>query len=647
MSKADSTPAPAARATATWPGWCLPAGLFAAIVLVYANSLAAPFIFDDVPGIEDNLTIRQLWPPWAALQPPSVGGTGVAGRPIVNLSLAVNYAVSGLAPWSYHAGNVLIHGLAALTLFGLVRRTLQGPVLRERWAPHADSVAFAGALLWALHPLQTESVTCVIQRTESLVGLFYLLTLYAFVRATAAGTSFRRNGWGLLSIVSCALGMATKEVMVTAPVVLLLYDRTFVSGTFRAAWRHRGLHYGFIATWALLFYLLQGNPLRGGTANYEDVSSWQYLLTQCRAIVIYLKLSLWPHPLIMDYGTGFVRTLSEVWLQAVGLVALAVATIWASWRRPVLGFLGAWFFIILSPSSSVVPLVTQTIAEHRMYLPFAAVVLLAAGLLARRAPGAVLPAAVALAVVFGGLTVARNQLYRSPARLWEANLALRPDNARPYAALARFADAAEDFPAAVANYESYLAARPDDVDMRFNYARDLVKVGRRADAVPEFEKILRLRPANIAMRINYATALLALDRMDEAIRQFEIVVQRAPKVSQNHFNLAEALMKAGRLDAAIGSYRQAVALRANPGFFAYRHGDALLKARRLPEAADAYRTAVATQPDLYEAWINLGGVMMLLGHPQEAVSAYDTALRLKPNDPQARQNLNYARSQVR
>jgi tetratricopeptide (TPR) repeat protein len=630
-----------------FPAWFWGAVIAVAVALAYANSLSAPFIFDDVPAIEDNRTIRQLWPPWQALQPSSIGGTGVAGRPVVNLSLAVNYAISGIEPWSYHVGNTLIHGLAALTLFGLVRRTLRGPVLREQWAAQADAVAFASALLWAVHPLQTESVTCVIQRTESLVGLFYLFTLYAVGRATA-DTSRRASAiWGAVTFASCALGMATKEVMVTAPVVLLLYDRTFVSGSFRATLRHRWVHYGCVATWALLFYLLQGNPLRGGTANYDAITPWQYLLTQCQAIVIYLKLTLWPHPLIMDYGTGFARRLTEVLPQAVLLVALAVGTCWAAWRRPVLGFLGAWFFIILSPSSSVVPLVTQTIAEHRMYLPLAALILLGAGLLARRAPAALLPAAVALALVFGLMTVARNQLYRTPAKLWERNLILLPANPRPYAALARFADKDENFPAAVAHYENYLHAKPDDVDMRFNYARDLVKVGRRPESVPEFEKILAIRPADTVVRINYATALLALRRTDEAIRQFEIVARRAPKIGQNHFNLAEALMTGGRLPEALVSYKLATELRSNHGFFFYRYGDALLRARRLTEAADAYRSAVAFQPELHEAWANLGGVMMVLGRPHDAIPAYEAAVRLKPNDPASHQNLNYARSQVR
>ena len=197
-----TTPPSPVAAPANQPGALWVVALLCAVALAYSNTFRAPFIFDDTQAIVDNPSIRRLWPLTTALQPPSDRGTGVAGRPVLNLTLAVNYAVSGVEPWSYHVANTLIHGLAALTLFGLIRRTLAGPVLREQWSAQATPVAFGGALLWALHPLQTESVTCAIQRTESLVGLFYLLTLYSLARAAAATTTPARAGWSLAGITA-------------------------------------------------------------------------------------------------------------------------------------------------------------------------------------------------------------------------------------------------------------------------------------------------------------------------------------------------------------------------------------------------------------------------------------------------------------
>src|SRR4051812_22467160 len=229
--------------------WRAPLAISALTLLAYAGSLRGPFVFDDPSSIVGNPTIRSLWPPWAPLVPPPAAVTA-EGRPILNYSLAVNYALGGTAVLGYHVTNVVIHAVGALALFGLTRRTLRTPKLSPLVRAAADEVALLAALLWALHPLQTEAVTYVIQRAESLMGMFYLLTLYACVRAADAAAPRR---WQTLAIGCCALGMGTKEVMVSAPVMVWLYDRTFLRESFVAAWRwRRGLYLGLFATWLLL-----------------------------------------------------------------------------------------------------------------------------------------------------------------------------------------------------------------------------------------------------------------------------------------------------------------------------------------------------------------------------------------------------------
>ena len=215
------------------------------ILIAYHNSFRGSLIFDDEPAILENPSIQQLWPVWKTLAPPA--DLTVTGRPVANFTLAVNYALSGTNVWSYHALNLLIHLLAGLTLFGVVRRTLLQPALRERFGRDAFPLAVVIALLWSLHPLQTEAVTYVIQRVESLMGLFYLLTFYCFIRSVE---SPRPRLWQGCAVAACLLGAATKEVTATAPLLVLLYDRTFVAGSFREAWRRRGgLHVVLAATW--------------------------------------------------------------------------------------------------------------------------------------------------------------------------------------------------------------------------------------------------------------------------------------------------------------------------------------------------------------------------------------------------------------
>lgn len=213
---------------------------------VYANSLTAPFIFDDIARITGDASIRDLGSLSQVL--------GNTRRPLVKLSLAINHAVGGENVVGYHLVNVSIHILAALALFGVVRRTLLTPRLRKRYERSASWLAFVTSLIWVVHPLTTQAVTYTIQRSESLMGLFYLLTVYAVIRSTQGE---RRCLWLVTAIITCALGMVSKEVMITAPLVVWLYDRTFLAGSWIGPFKERtGLYVGLAATWVLLFIVI-------------------------------------------------------------------------------------------------------------------------------------------------------------------------------------------------------------------------------------------------------------------------------------------------------------------------------------------------------------------------------------------------------
>src|SRR5688572_19659054 len=186
-----------------------------AAAVVYSNSLSAPFIFDDQIAIVDNPAIRSLSDAWS--QPRN---TPLAGRPVAGLTFALNFAANEVDAAAYRATNISIHIACALLLFGLVRRTLTLPRLAPRFGGAAADLALAAALLWVVHPLTTDAVTYITQRTESLMALCYLLTLYSSLRSFSSKRRIMRQ---ILAIVSCALGMGVKESMVTAPVVVVLF----------------------------------------------------------------------------------------------------------------------------------------------------------------------------------------------------------------------------------------------------------------------------------------------------------------------------------------------------------------------------------------------------------------------------------------
>jgi len=603
---------PRSAAAPDWRVRLTGAALAVAVVAAYATSLANGFVFDDAPGIVRNETIRHLTD-WRAVLSPPLKNAGAGGRPLVNLTLALNYALGGLDPRGYHLVNLGIHVLAALVLFGLLRRTLARPAAGPGPAGAALPPAAGATLLWALHPLLTESVAFAIQRNESLMGLFYLLTLYAFARATdAPGPAAARWRWAM--VAACLLGMLTKEVMVTAPVIAWLYDRTFVSGTFREAWRRHGRwHLALAATWLPLVWLVWRGAERGGTVGFGlGVSSWHYLLTQCGAITHYLRLAVWPHPLAADYGDAVVTSLAAVWPQAALLVALAAATVLALGRRPVVGFAGAWFFVILAPSSSVVPLTTQTMAEHRMYLPLVAVV--TAGVLAlhRLAGRWSLPAVLALAVAFGWLTARRNAAYHDEITFWRENLAALPGNFRSHNDLAIALGAAGDYAGAVEQFQRALRIRPDNADAHYNLGTMFANLGRDAEAIREFNETLRLSPASADAEVNLGNVLLRAQRPAEALARFDAALRLRPDLVAAHM---------GR-------------------------GNTCLHLNRLADAMDAYRAALRLDPRHVSAYYNLGNACLHAGRYAEAIASYDEALRLDPQLDVARQNREIARQRA-
>jgi hypothetical protein len=537
-------------------GFWLPLGLGLAGAAAYANSLAVPLLFDDDSSIATNDSLRHLgavfWPP---------GGTTVGGRPFLNLTLALDYAVSGTGVWSYHATNVAIHLLAGLTLYGLVRRTLA-----PRAAGAAAGIAFCAALLWMLHPLQTESVTYVIQRAESLMGLLYLLTLYCFRRgAEARGRAASR--WFALAATACLLGMATKEVMVSAPLVVFLYDRTFLAGTFREAWRRRqSAYWSLAATWLLLAGLVVLNHGRGGTAGFSGrLPVARYALTQFVAIVHYLRLCFWPHPLVFSYGSTLVLAPGRIGLAAAAVAGLLAATGWALVRRPALGFLGFGFFAILAPSSSVVPIATETMAEQRMYLPLAAVAVLVAIGIHRGAGRWALPCCLVLAAALGGATLQRNRDYANPLRLWGETVAECPDN--------------------------FFA--------RYDYGSELAKIpGRSAEAIAQFEAAIRLNP-DLAEAHFYLASLLQQEpgRLPEAAAHYEEVLRLSPDDFKAHTNLGNILVLQGKAPEAIAHYR--AALRLNPNLAEVHFDLALVLLGTpggTPEAIEHLKAGLRLQP---------------------------------------------------
>jgi Flp pilus assembly protein TadD len=586
--------------------------LVAATCLVYANSLAGVFLYDDVNSIIRNPSIRSLWPIWDAAWAPA--NTTTAGRPMLNLSLALNFAVSGLSVWSYHLLNILIHIGSSLCLFGLIRRSLMNGRLAAGWAQRATPLALSATLIWAVHPLHTHAITYIIQRGEALMGLFFLLTLYLAVRARTESSP----RWSMLTVIACGLGMASKEVMISAPLLVLLHDLVFDSAPISVIARKRWRLWASLAgTWLILFGLtLATTRARSVGVGLIGIGPLDYLFTQFEVLVHYLRLTVWPAGLCFDYHWPIVGGLSQVRIEGLSLTLLGLATVYGLVRRSPLGFVGAWFFLILGPTSSLLPIVTEIAAEHRMYLPSVGVLValvLLANLAVRKlgqrlsAPSRMRIQMVGVAVLvmtLGFLTAQTNSLYHSEIGLWRDVIAKGPHNHVAQLSLGHALDRAGQMEEAKRAYRKAIEIKPDYRAAINNLGTVLLTEGDRDGAIALFERAVALRADDAEAQANLGVALSQRGDLDGAVEHFELslasefnfiradvnfnlgltLVQRAgPGDDQRamkafeaslthtltpdpaaHFQLARLLMRTGRLAAAIGHLERALAI--DPGF---------------------------------------------------------------------------------
>jgi len=635
--------------------WWRPGILIGACVLVYWNSFSVPFVLDDLAAIVDNESIREWWN-ISGLVVPAQGASPVAGRPVVNLSLAVNYAIGALDVRGYHAWNLAIHAACALLMFGLVRRTLERPGIPGEFGHRSADLAFAAALIWAVHPLNSEVIDYVIQRTESMMALFYLLTLYASVRA---GGSRHRAAWELAAVVSCALGMACKESMASAPLIVVLYDRVFGFGSVKRAFEERGrLYTALAATWVVLAGAIWSAPRAESAGFSTGISPWTYLLNQTVVITEYLRLAVWPDSLVAFYGWPLPLTIADVFPHAALILSLLTLAGVALMRWPKAGFLGAWFFITLAPASSIVPVATEVGAERRMYLPLMALVVLGAiaavrlfdrinsPAVARSARWVAVAGIAVVSVALGWRTVVRNREYSTTLSLARTIVQRRPTHVAHHI-LGEQLTAAGEHDEAITQLQ---AAVPGNSKARYPLGVALFNQGRWEESIEQFDAFIRtwrlpyrlvphwLEPSAsevVAARTMMAHALARLQRWPEVAEQSRLILAMDGSNADAQGLLASALFAQGRLDEAVTPYRRYLQQRPNDVGALTRLGMALASSDQTAEALAIFRRAVEVAPQNADARRNLAAALFDSQDLEGAALHARQAVALKPDDPVA------------
>ncbi|MCE9604057.1 MAG: tetratricopeptide repeat protein [Planctomycetia bacterium] len=541
-------------------GWVV---LILAPLMAYGNSFHVPFVFDGFNYIVEQAWIGDIW----SGEKSKVERFFIEARtrPLVYLSFALDFKTSqfvtktfGIEPTSghylpvWHATGIAIHIIAGLALYGVARRGFAAACLGGRFANSSERVALVVALLWVVHPLNTQSITYLYQRHESLMGMFYLLTLYAFTRF--ADGSRLRWGWAIASVFACLCGMGAKEVMITAPFVVLWYDRTFVASAWGELLRNRGLyHLATFVTLGLLFFLMaftwKDYP-NAGILDTSRVTPQEYALTQLGVVRRYMQLAVLPVDLNIDYAWRMPVTWpasdrfpyiaprptkfewERIVFPAIVVGGFGFLTLIALFRCPPLGFLAGSFFLILAPTSSIAPIIDLCF-EHRMYLPLAPIVALIvvvgnAGLNAlggkfglRETTGLIFKSVVValLATALIGLTLRRNYDYRSQVALWEDATHKAPGNERAkynFGVYLQIEGTPESMDRAIEQYYLTLKMEPNYTSAHFNLANIFLYRSKWADAERHYLEVLRIEPTHSEARYSLADTYYRQLRLDEA-----------------------------------------------------------------------------------------------------------------------------------
>lgn len=644
-------------------------------VWTYHGALRGGFVFDDMPAVKDNYLLESVGGFWEAAF--GEKHSPISNRPLVCLTFSLNYAWSGLDAFGYHVVNLAIHCANAMLLWGVLRRTLIAPNLGEAFdESRATWTATAVAAVWTVHPLATEAVVYITQRTTLVMSFFLLLMLYGPLRA--ASSEDRRRSWLIVTVASCAAAILSKEEAAAAPILLVLFDRALLFDSFRNAWEKRAAVYGSAAaTWLLLIACVAAGPTNP-TVGYDSVprvNAFEWLLTEAPVLVHYLRLTLWPHPLIAAYDWDVIRKVDEAFLPGLLILALLIASFAVWFRRPHWGFLGAWFFLLLAPTSSIMPIISEIVAERRMYLPMLSVLvpvilgvlwiveqMLRATVGSMRAPTAWAALPLAVVVFFASSATAEYaRVFDDEKKLWTDVFEKNPLTNGGFLAgsllngYAKVLLEERKHDVAVPLLRRAVACEPPHNDAFVNLAAALVDLGpaHYAEAEKLYQEALAREPDHPNCLSNYAKLKLdqfQLDppdkrlgpndpRMQQAYAMLQQAIEIDPRNVNYLNNLGSVSFHLGRIQEAEAAWTRALQIDPNNVGVASNRAIVLAHTGRRNEAAAQFEELLKRFPGNVAVLINLASVYIEMGNHQAALQRVRQALEVDPNNAAAGQLL--------
>jgi protein O-mannosyl-transferase len=625
------------------------------IIFVYGNTILNSFHFDDIPSILEKPWIRG----WDKI-PQFI--FSIFQRPLVILSFNLNYSISEFGVWSYHIFNIFFHILASLLVLKLVQQIMF--FLRDissKKIPQPFSYPYLAALVFALHPLSTQSVTYISSRSSILTTIFYLLGMILFFRGFGERKFNKSSGriyfFGFTFFL--LLGGLTKEIIVTLPAALFLFHLYFISRESPGKWISNNLKWILLLLIPLLTAVGYKQFLGGGflAASSAELPSSTWLLTQISVVPFeYFRKFIFPFNLNLDINFPI---LSD-WLNPknwLGISSLSLLiTLWirismnintkGPWEieKRCAGFSLAWIFLTLLPTSSFIPLL-DVVMEHRTYLPLVGFALLATSIFSwayrtlvtntsTDLPISLVQAGAFLVLIFFSMIVMdRNKIWKDELTLWADAKQKSPNLVRPYNNLGEAHDKLGNFDQAIKEFKGALKINPNYFFGLNNLGNVYGKQGKYGEAIQYFQKALNQKSDYSPAHYNIARAYHLVGKTQEAAESYRKAIRFNPYFEQAFYNLAYLSMELSGFDEAIENFNKFIKMQPNHPRAHFGLGNALMMKGQLDLAMLEYRIAGKLDPTFALPYMNMASIQMQTKNISAAIENYEKALKIKPNLP--------------
>ena len=608
----------------------LPMFLILIVFFIYSNTFHVPFLFDDDDNIFSNPHVRMTELSLDSLKAAAMKGH-LKNRPIANISFALNYYLNGYLVPGYHLFNILVHIISGIFFYYFIlitRRVYPCPAFAH-WA-----IPFFAAAIWMVHPIQTQSVTYIVQRMNSMSSMFYMMAMFLYAKARWRMLERQDDQelknvnqlsvkypypvtvylFFLGSLTAGIMAVGTKEVAATLPLFLFLYEWFFFQDM-RVSWLKQNFFRfsGVLVIFLIVALIYLGeNPFVKIETMYDrrDFTMVQRLLTEFRVVIFYMGLLLFPHPSQLNLEHDFLlsRSLTDPITTLICLCMIILCLFFSlvtAKKNRLSSFCILWYFGNLVIESSVVGL--EIIFEHRLYLPSMMICLLLV-VLCYRYIGVNRFTTVFLClliVVFSIWTYTRNKTWNNEITLLTDCIMKSPDKFRPHynlgIALAEKGMTHE----AVNHYQTALRIDPGKASLHTNLGLELFLQGKREQAINHYREALRLQPDFVYAHINLGAALLVEGKTDQAMEHCLTAIRIKPNSAQAYNCLGNIYFAQANMEDAIIAYSKALQIDKQYAEAANNLGVTLIQTGRTGAAIHVLQTALKIQPDYKDAKMNL------------------------------------------